>query len=258
VRGREEDIRVRIIVVTPKRLAAALLAAAFLVGLSTAWPGPRARPASAPGSGVAEGLPIDRPVREVPQAGKAMAFTFNVDWGNDELVGILDVLDRYQVKATFFLTGRWARLFPDLAREIAARGHEIGNHGLSHAHPTRLGREELVELIQGNVAVLEAAAGVLPVPLFAPPYGEQDARVVRVAAELGHWTTLWTLDTIDWQNPSPETIVQRVVPRAKDGAIVLMHPKPQTLAALPRIIEGLEEKGFRLMPLWQMMQSTRP
>ena len=112
-----------------------------------------------------------------------------------------------------------------------------------------------VELIQGNVPVLREAAGVEPVPLFAPPYGEQDARVVRTAAELGHWTTLWTLDTIDWQEPPPETIVERVVPRARDGAIVLMHPKPQTVAALPRIIAGLREKGYRLVPLWQMMQS---
>jgi len=246
----------RVFVVTRRELLAAVLAAAFLTGLCLGALGTPARRVSAPPhSGPGYGIPRDQPVREVPSAGKAVALTVNVDWGNEELVQMLDVLDQHGVKATFFLTGRWAKLFPELAREIAARGHEIGNHGLSHAHPTQLGRDALVELIQGNVPVLREAAGVEPVPLFAPPYGEQDARVVRTAAELGHWTTLWTLDTIDWQEPPPETIVERVVPRARDGAIVLMHPKPQTVAALPRIIAGLREKGYRLVPLWQMMQS---
>lgn len=251
--------RIRIVVISGRRMAAALFLAAFFAGVFAARPDQRGSPVTAPAqSGVFPQLRIDRPVREVPPAGKVMALTVNVDWGNDELVEMLDILDRYQVKATFFLTGRWARSFPELAREIASRGHEIGNHGLSHAHPTRLGREELVELIQGNVDVLKEAAGVTPVPLFAPPYGEQDARVVRTAAELGHWTTLWTLDTIDWQNPPPDTIVARVVPRARDGAIVLMHPKPQTVAALARIITGLQEKGYRLVPLWRMMQAQTP
>ena len=182
-----------------------------------------------------------------------MALTVNVDWGNEVIPAMLDTFDRYGVKVTFFLTGRWAKAYPELAAEIASRGHEIGNHGTDHAHPTRLSDAELRDHIAANVEILRQAARTEPVPLYAPPYGEQDARVVRTAASLGHFTTLWSLDTIDWQDPPPETIVRRVVPRAADGAIVLMHPKPQTLEALSEILEGLEEKGYKVVPLWQMI-----
>lgn len=280
--------RFRVIVITRRRLAIFLFLAAAVLGMWTTYvrevapasaPSERSVPrserqdappamhvepdglrpdggrvAGAPRTAVRSELSPLRPVREVPSAKGMMAFTINVDWGNDELVQILDVLDDHGVKATFFLTGRWAKLYPQLAREIAERGHEIGNHGLSHAHPTQLTRERLVELIAQNTSVLKESTGVAPVPLFAPPYGEQNERVVQVAAEHGYFTTLWTLDTIDWQDPAPETILQRIVPRARDGAIVLMHPKLQTLQALPRMITGLKEQGFTLVPLWQMMQ----
>lgn len=198
-------------------------------------------------------LSMNEPVRQVPAAKGQMALTINVDWGNDELVAMLDVLDNYETKATFFLTGRWTKNFPELAKEVARRGHEIGNHGMSHAHPTHLSDGDLRTLIEDNIQLLKETTGTEPVPLFAPPYGEQDERVVRIASSLGQWTTLWTLDTIDWQNPSPDVIVQRILPRASDGAIILMHPKPQSLQALPTIIEGLKEKGFMLVPLGQMM-----
>lgn len=245
----------RVIVITRRSLALVLFVAAAVVGIWTAYVDVVAVPANAPAlPGARRELSPLQPVREVPSAKGMIALTVNVDWGNEVLVEMLDVLDRYGVKATFFLTGRWARLYPELAEEIAVRGHEIGNHGLSHAHPTQLSRAQLAELISGATEVLRQATGVSPVPLFAPPYGEQNRRVVEVAAQHGYYTTLWTLDTIDWQDPPPDTIVQRVVPRARDGAIVLMHPKPQTLEALPRMIEGLRAQGFTLVPLWHMMQ----
>ena len=248
----------------PNAAIGAPLAAAQAVGPSTAPDGGAGPPggatapreSEAPGAGALSAFPMDRPVREVPGRAGRMAFTVNVDWGNEVLPDMLDVFDRYGVKATFFLTGRWAKAYPEMAAEIARRGHEIGNHGLAHAHPTQLSPGELKEHIAGNVEVLRAAAGVEPVPLYAPPYGEHDERVVREAALLGHWTTLWTLDTIDWQNPSPDTIYRRIVPRAAAGAIVLMHPKPQTVEALPRLIEGLNERGYALVPLYRLMQGA--
>jgi len=215
-----------------------------------------AEPAAAPAEGEIPGK--DQPVRKVPGRPKQMAITVNVDWGNEVIPGMLDVFDRYGVKATFFLTGRWAAAFPEMAALIASRGHEIANHGVSHAHPVQLSTHDLRSHIGENADILRRAAGVEPAPLYAPPYGEVNDRVVREAAALGYWTTLWTLDTIDWQEPAPDTIVQRIVPRAEDGAIVLMHPKPQTLEALPRLIEGLQAKGYALVPLYRMILGTGP
>jgi len=94
--------------------------------------------------------------------------------------------------------------------------------------------------------------------LYAPPYGEWDRRVVRQAADLGFHTTLWTLDTRDWQDPDAATIVARVVPKAASGSIVLMHPKPNTVAALPAILDGLTAKGLRAVPLTEMLKAAMP
>ncbi len=202
-------------------------------------------------------LSMSEPVRQVAGAQKQMALTINVDWGNEVIPQILEVLEEKEVKATFFLTGRWATKFPEMAKVIAEHGHEIGNHGLSHAHPTQLSADALARHIAGNVEALREATGVDPVPLYAPPYGEQDARVVDLAKSHGLWTTLWTLDTIDWQNPAPATILQRIVPRAIDGGIVLMHPKEQSLEALPSMIDGVREKGFAWVPLHAMITGVR-
>lgn len=240
----------RIIYLTRRHVAGLLLGATLLAAL---WAGLFARRATFTQG---EALSLSQPVRQVPRATGRVALTVNVDWGNEVIPAMLDTFDRHGVKATFFLTGRWAKAFPEMAAEIAARGHEIGNHGVDHAHPTQLSDGQLREHIGGNVEILKAATGAEPVPLYAPPYGEQDARVVRVAAELGHFTTLWTLDTIDWQNPPPATIVRRVVPRATDGTIVLMHPKEQTLEALEEILEGLKAKGYSVVPLWQMIREA--
>lgn len=242
----------RVTIITRRHLLLTLGFLLFLVGI---WKGATALPlnrgaqeATAPSA-----LSMSEPVRQVTSAGKRMALTINVDWGNEVIPQILDVLEEKDVRATFFLTGRWASKFPEMAKMIAENGHEIGNHGLSHAHPTQLSATALTEHIAENVKRLREATGVDPVPLYAPPYGEQNARVVEEARSHGHWTTLWTLDTIDWQNPAPATILQRIVPRAVDGGIVLMHPKPQSLEALPAMIDGVKERGFTWFPLHAMI-----
>ena len=90
--------------------------------------------------------------------------------------------------------------------------------------------------------------------MFAPPYGEVDRRVVAAADALGYRTIMWTIDTIDWQEPSVETTIARVMNKAQNGGIVLMHPKVKTVRALPAIIEGLRQKGFKLLPVGELLQ----
>lgn len=244
-----------VVLITRTHLAAFLGVCCLLAILWVGVFDKRSAPVTAP-AGVRPGLPIDQPVRQVPGVQGQVALTINVDWGNDELLQMLELFERMNVRATFFLTGRWAKNFPDLARLIAEKDHEIANHGMSHDHPTQISLERLIEMIHGNVELIEEQVGVRPVPLFAPPYGEQDERVVKTAAQFGLWTTLWTYDTIDWQEPPPHVIVDRIVPRAQAGGIVLMHPKPQTVQALPDMITGLRDKGLEPVPLWQMMQAT--
>ncbi len=205
----------------------------------------------------ASGPPVPhQPVFEIPGAGNYIALCVNVDWGSEEIPAMLEIFDRYQAKVTFFLTGSWLEKNQDLARQMAARGHEIGNHGTAHAHPKQLNDHALEKHIMDNAALIKSILGQ-ETRLYAPPYGEWDRRIVQTAAGLGYYTILWTLDTIDWQDPSAATIVQRIVPKAKGGNIVLMHPKPNTVGALPQLLAGLQAKGLKPVTISTMLEAGR-
>ncbi|MGI6648252.1 MAG: polysaccharide deacetylase family protein [Bacillota bacterium] len=177
---------------------------------------------------------------------KVVALMFNVDWGEEYLPSILEILKENQAVASFMLTGRWAKLQPDLVRRIAVEGHEIGNHSYSHCHPNQLGRSELEEEIQRTQAIISEITGKLP-QVFAPPYGEYNQRVLDTASTLGLPVIMWTLDTIDWRRPSASTIVERVTARVQPDCLILMHPTEPTVQALPHILTFLKEQGYNLV-----------
>lgn len=193
------------------------------------------------------------PVYRVNTREKVAALAVNVAWGEEHIGAMLGALDRAHVKATFFFTGTWAVKFPDLVREIAASGHEIANHGYSHPHVAGMSEPGLKDLIKRNEAVLEELTG-RRTRLFAPPYGEVDKNIARTAAQLGYWTIMWTVDTVDWKRPPADSIVQRVLGRIVPGSIVLMHPTAPTAEALPGILSGLREKGYRLMTVSELLE----
>ncbi|HHY60025.1 MAG TPA: polysaccharide deacetylase family protein [Clostridia bacterium] len=194
--------------------------------------------------------PIHRGSDQEPQ----VALTFNVDWGEEYVPGILNALDAYQAKATFFVTGRWAKKFPELTQEIAKRGHEIGNHGYSHPHPDRISKEKNQEEIKAAEKVINEITGV-KTNLFAPPYGEHGAHVLKAADELGYKTILWTVDTVDWDpGRTAEMIQGKVLERVQNGAIILMHPTDRTLKALPVILKSLKDKGYEMVTVTEVLQ----
>lgn len=224
----------------------------FTIDPNTGTQRPRKSTAAAlPASTIPEGA-----VFEVPGARGMAAFAVNVDWGEEHIPALLELFRASDVRVTFFVTGRWAERHPTLLRQMAEGGHEIGNHGLSHAHPKQLTQTELAAHILDNQAVLDRLTGGRTARLYAPPYGEWDARIVGRALELGFHTVLWTLDTIDWQDPKPETIVQRIAPKLGEGYIVLMHPRQNTVSALPQLIAAAREKGLRLVPVGEMLDAA--
>lgn len=185
---------------------------------------------------------------------KAVAFTFNVDWGEEYIPRILQVLATEEVKATFFPTGRWAEKFPGILREMATAGHEIGNHGYAHAHVGSLSAAELKAEIEQGQAAIQKITGKRPT-LFAPPYGEKDGAVLQVAGELGYLTVMWTVDTLDWQQEREASeIARRVMEKKTGGAIILMHPTARTLEALPVIIHSLREQGYDFLTVSEIIE----
>lgn len=177
---------------------------------------------------------------------KAVALAINVDWGEDVLPAMLELLEQEEVKVTFFVSGRFAEKNPELVCQIAELGHEIGNHGYSHPHPDRLSITENEKEIKKTEEILRQL-GVETVALFAPPYGEFGATCLEAAANCHYQTIMWTRDTIDWQEPAPDknTLVERLVgePLAS-GMLFLMHPKQHTVEALPEIIAEITAQGF--------------
>ena len=209
--------------------------------------------------GVAE--PTVKPIEQIDTSQKIMALTINVDWGEEYIPGILQVLAKSKVKATFFLTGRWAKKHPDLVRVIAEAGHQIENHGYSHPHPDRLSIKANQEEIKKTEEIILAITGNRT-RYYAPPYGEKGNTGLKAAEELGYLTTLWTLDTVDWRPEStPEIIAKRVLNPEKRfglipdkcGAIVLMHPKENTLKALPLILAQLAQGGYSLKTINELI-----
>ena len=176
----------------------------------------------------------------------------NVDWGNEYIPTMLETFKRYNVTTSWFLTGTWAEKFPDLAAEISAAGHEIGNHGGWHGMPSQMNQDQVRDLILTGEEKIMDATGQKPM-LFAPPAGDFNKQTVAVAAELGYKTILWTLDTIDWERPAPTVIIDRVVSRIQNGAFVLMHPTEPTAQALPLIIEQLQQRGYSIVPVSQIL-----
>ncbi len=175
---------------------------------------------------------------------KKIALTCNVVWGEEYIPQMLEILKKNNVSMTFFMGGQWVNDFPELTKEIA-KNHELGNHSYSHPHPTFISKSENMREIKRTEDIIYELTKIRT-RLYAPPYGEFNKTVLEAAGESGYQTILWSIDTIDWQRPAPETIVNRVTDKAHNGAIVLMHPTDPTVKALPSIIDALRKKGYQL------------
>ncbi|CCO09414.1 polysaccharide deacetylase family protein [Desulforamulus hydrothermalis] len=183
---------------------------------------------------------------------KKIALTCNVFWGEEYIPRMLEVLADHQVKITFFVGGTWVRDFPDLLQKIDAAGHEIGSHGYSHPHPDRLSKAGNLQDMQRAEKLIYDTIHKRP-RLYAPPYGERGPAVLKAAEEQGYTFILWSIDTIDWQRPAPHVMVRRVVEKAHNGAIVLMHPTAPTVKALPEIIKLLKKEGYQFVTVGELI-----
>jgi peptidoglycan/xylan/chitin deacetylase (PgdA/CDA1 family) len=163
------------------------------------------------------------------------------------VTALLDVLAERQVRAGFFLVGRWASTHPALVARMRADGHWLGNHTASHADLARLSDGAIRDEIDGGVRAA----------LLRPPYGSVSARVRAVAADAGYRLCLWDVDTLDWRGRSADEIQRTVWSGLRPGAIVLLHLHGRhTLEALPALIDGIRERGYALDPLTRFAGGT--
>jgi peptidoglycan/xylan/chitin deacetylase (PgdA/CDA1 family) len=184
-----------------------------------------------------------------PRDRRAIALTFD-DGPSEYTPAFLDVLRDEHVDATFFEIGQEMAGRERTMRRILREGSEIGNHTMHHT--TLPGYSEIAEAD----SLIEAATSFRPC-LFRPPGGSANAGVVRTAAELGMRTITWDVDPSDWANPGSGAVYGRVVDAARPGSIVILHDgggnRSGTLAALPRIIETLRGRGYRLATVSELL-----
>lgn len=188
---------------------------------------------------------MKKPIYTGDNQKEIIAFECNVVWGSEYIEPMLNILDEYDVRITFFIGGKWATNNPQLFMKIYEAGHEIGNHGYSHAHHDGMSLEENLEQIEKTNQVIEHYTNLRP-KYFAPPYGEYDQRTLKAADSLDMTTIMWSLDTIDWRGDGRDKILSRILSKPHNGAFVLMHPTEDTLEALPILIEELRAKGYNI------------
>ena len=181
---------------------------------------------------------------------KEIALTFDAGSGI-EGIQILDVLKKHGVKSTFFLTGKWVEKFPDYTKRIYAEGHEIANHSYGHEDFTKISHEERINSIKKTDEAIQKVLGIKPAPLFRFPYGAYNQDALKSVGEAGYkYSIQWSSDTIDWQQPESSVIEERILSKAKNGGIVLMHIGGiNTPKAVDQVIPKLKELGYEFVPV---------
>ncbi len=181
-----------------------------------------------------------------------VSFIINVAWGEEYIDSMLETLDKYDIKANFFIEGNFAKNNIDTVSDIYSRGHLIGNHSLSHSDFSEISKEEMHNEILETNNILSSIA-LEEIKFFGPPSGSFNNETLQVVNDLNMNTVLWNVDTIDWQNPSKDTIIKRVVSKVDSGSIVLMHPTKNTAAALEEIILQVTKKGLKIERLDELL-----
>jgi peptidoglycan/xylan/chitin deacetylase (PgdA/CDA1 family) len=191
-----------------------------------------------------------------PENARGVALTFDDGPHPVHTRSVLDELDRAGAKATFFVVGEKAARHRDLVAEIVRRGHAVGVHG--HVHDRLFSFRSLGRVradLACAVRVATEATGQTP-QLFRPPVGQTNPVIARAARELNLTIVGWSVRGRDGIRADPERVVARVVPKLRDGAIVLLHDAaerddriPAAVAALPRVLAALRERGLAAVRL---------
>jgi peptidoglycan/xylan/chitin deacetylase (PgdA/CDA1 family) len=168
---------------------------------------------------------------------------------------VLDILREYQVPATFFVIGQNAENHPDLIRQIAAEGHQLGNHTYHHVDLLTVGRKKSEEEIDRTNQIVEDLTGI-KMTIIRPPHGFRDPLVMEVMAEKHLEVVEWSIMARDWTNPGIDIIVNRIVSKVQNGSIILLHDgdgiaakasRAQTVEATRHIILALTAKGYKFV-----------
>ena len=182
--------------------------------------------------------------------GKCIALTFDDGPHPRYTPQILELLEKYGIKATFFMIGSNVNLYPDLAKKVSEAGHEIGSHTYSHPHMLKITSKQLLAEIRRTESVFSAIG--LPMPtLFRPPEGYRTKEQCALLSEAGYRVVVWSLDTHDWKSTPSKEIVRYVYENIEGGDILLFHDyisgENTTITAIEQLVPLLLADGYQFV-----------
>lgn len=189
---------------------------------------------------------------------KLVALTFDDGPESKITSQILDILDEYDIKATFFVVGQNVARNTDILKDIYNRGHEIGNHSWSHKYLPKISKKSKEDEILKTEKLLVDVLGEYT-PIFRPPYGAVKAQDKQLIDSLGYKVVNWSVDTRDWAGTSNEQIMKYVKQQLRPGGIILMHNSgntgiiKNTISILPIMIDWITEQGYEFVTVTEIL-----
>lgn len=187
-----------------------------------------------------------------------VSISFDAAWGNEDTATILSILEKYDVKTTFFMTGGWVSSYPDDVKAISEAGHDLGNHSENHKQMSQISADECKQEIQKVHDKVKELTGKDMI-LFRPPYGDYNDTLIEAANSLGYHAIQWDVDSLDWKDYGADAIVSKVLNHEHlgNGSIILMHNGAKyTKDALESVITGLKDKGYEIVPISELIYKS--
>jgi peptidoglycan/xylan/chitin deacetylase (PgdA/CDA1 family) len=200
----------------------------------------------------------------LPAGSRKLALTYDDGPNDPYTLQLLDVLAKHDVRATFFLVGRFVEQRPDIVRAIVAAGHDIGNHTWSHPYLIWASPAEARRQLERTSRVIEEVTGQTP-RLFRPPFGGRRPGTFGLVRKLGMTPIMWRVSTYDWEADSHEFILKKARKRIRGGDVILMHDgghtrmgvkRSHTVAATDQLISEYKMKGYEFVSVSEMLASN--
>lgn len=204
------------------------------------------------------GISVSNSIRKLPiycveTDEKKIAITFDAAWSAEDTDEIINILNKYNAKATFFAVGDWVDKNPEAVKKLFDAGHEIANHSNTHASFSKCDREKINQEITECNKKIKKITGAIPKTVRAPS-GDYDNKSIEVAESLGMKMIQWDVDSLDWKLLSTEEIYARVTSKTKNGSIILFHNGVEnTPSALEKILKKLDSDGYKSVPVSELI-----
>lgn len=198
---------------------------------------------------------IKPPISYVDCTEQKVSLSFDTANGTSNIRTILDILEKHNVKATFFMTGDWIKKYPEYVKNIAIAGHDLGNHSENHKQMSKLTKEQCMNEIMKPHKRVKDLTGI-EMELFRAPYRDYNHALIETITECNYYPVEWQVDSLDWKEYGVEAIIHSVCnnKELRAGSVIACHSGAKYIKeALDTLITTLQEKEYELVPISQLI-----